>query len=815
MTWQLSAALNGVIGFAYLAIAWIIVRGLRRAGQLHSNRLALATAAIFLTCGIHHASDPLQMLAPLVGLDQQHGAVARSAVMWQMDLWDLIGAAVAVFYLSLRRSYGRLLDRPDMFENPERRRYEERLESERASLAEAQAVARLGSWEMDLGSGQQFWSAQMYEVVGIASDAELSEALTRQLPDSGDRDKLSAAIAGATAAGGDFEVTFGRTLPSGEKRYLRTVGRLIAGEAGRAGRLVGTTQDVTAVTRAEQARAEAEEALQVTVAHAPIGVALIDLSPQTRGRLLSANEALARITGHSVAALEEMSLGSLTHPDDGPRLEQELARLDSSLHARIELELRAVHADGRPMWLLLAGGSVPAGTQRARGVFHVMDIGERKRFEGQLQQLADHDALTGLFNRRRFEQELVRVLAESERYERRGAVLLLDLDGFKYVNDTLGHSAGDELVTRIGRALRGVLRDTDVIGRIGGDEFAMILSGADETDAQLVAEKLLAICRDCTVLVSHDHHLARVTASIGISLIEPGMSVGAEEILVEADVAMYEAKAVGKDRACVHQRKRSERIRVREPWLDRLRHAAVEGRFELLAQPIVAICETGIDRYELLLRLRGDDGELISPGTFLYNAERFDLIQQIDRWVFTQAAELLARHASYGNELVLSVNLSARTLTDPNFLEDLSKVLHRYPITPGRLIVEVTETAAIVNIDRAREVSRGIRELGCSFALDDFGAGFASFYYLKHLDFDYLKIDGEFIKSLPVNATDRLVVRSIVDIARELGAHTIAEFVGSDETVELLRGMGVGYGQGFHLGGPGRLEDVLPTLLSL
>ena len=808
MTWQLGAALNAAIGLSYLAISWLIVSGLRRAGQLRSNRLALATAAIFLTCGVHHGGHTLHMLGPLFGADPA-GLAFRRAVTWQMDVWDLLGAAAAIYYLSLRRAYVRLLDQPEMFENLERRRYEEQLERERALLDEAQAVGRLGSWETDLVTGVRTWSNQLYEVMGLPPGAELVEDGALEVIHPEDRAAVLDAFAAARERGGDFEVSYRRTGPNGEVRHLRTLGRVVLDDAGRPSRLVGTTQDVTNLVEAELARASAEDELRLTIDHAPIGVALVDLTPGRRGRLLTANRALSAITGHPIAELERMSLSGLIHPDEERRLTEELRRLAVEPNVRVELELRAFHADGHALWILLAGGSAPG---RTRAVFHLMDIGERKRFEGQLQHLADHDALTGLYNRRRFEAELSRVIAESARYERRGAVMLLDLDGFKFVNDTLGHSVGDELVTRLGAALRSAIRDTDVIGRLGGDEFAVILPDADETDALNVAEKLLGICRDRTVVAGRPGHRVRVTGSIGITLIEPTSQITAEELLVEADISMYEAKEAGKDQACVYRREHGERIVARESWLDRLRYALAEGRLELYAQPIVGICSNGLPRYELLLRMRGDDGELIPPGVFLYNAERFDLIQQIDRWVFGRAAELLHRYTAAGHQLMLSVNLSARTLTDNQLLADLSRLLDRHPILPGHLIVEVTETAAIVNIDRAREVARGIRQLGCRFALDDFGAGFASFYYLKHLEFDYLKIDGEFIKNLPTNTTDRLVVHSVVDIARQLGAETIAEFVGSDETVELLRTLGVGYGQGYHLGTPGPVDAVLPTL---
>jgi EAL domain-containing protein (putative c-di-GMP-specific phosphodiesterase class I) len=253
---------------------------------------------------------------------------------------------------------------------------------------------------------------------------------------------------------------------------------------------------------------------------------------------------------------------------------------------------------------------------------------------------------------------------------------------------------------------------------------------------------------------------------------------------------------------------------ARQDWMMRLRQAVEEEQFVLYAQPIVGICSHGVPRFELLLRLPDGHGDLIPPGTFLYNAERFDLIQSIDRWVMSQAVQLLYEYRSRGIGIALSINISAKTLNQGDIAEHLSKLLEHYPIAEGSLVVELTEAAAIANAERTRELARRLRQLGARLALDDFGAGFATFYYLKHLDFDYIKIDGEFIKALPSTPVDQLVVKAVVDIARGLRADTIAEFVQDDETLELLRDLGVGYSQGYHTGRPGPLQTALPPLLT-
>jgi diguanylate cyclase (GGDEF)-like protein/PAS domain S-box-containing protein len=815
MSWFVVAALNAVIATAYLVIFWLILRGLQRTQQVSSNVLGLATALIFFTSGVHHGSHVLHLVAPSLGLDVPSGLAMRRAFGWQMATWDAIGAAVALFYLSLRRSYGRLLRSPQMFEDADRLLYEERLERERASLAEAQAITHLGSWERDLDSGERTWSREMYRILGMEGAEEtLAHVHVLDLVVDEDRPAAQAALDAALATGADIDMTMRiRRRDDGELRFVHLRGRRVRAEHGGRARVAGTAQDVTDAHLAEVARREAETRFRITVDHSPIGMALVGLADNARGRLLSVNKALGELLGRSVEELAGMVLGSLMHPEDAGVLARDLELLTIDGGARTEAQVRFLHADGHLVWVSLVGAAAAGELSPLYAVFHLVDIGERKRFEGQLQHLADHDSLTGLFNRRRFEEELTRALAHSARYGEPGAVLMLDLDGFKYVNDTMGHSFGDELVGRIARLLRESLRETDVLARLGGDEFAVVLKRVGEPQAVAIAEKLLGALRERALVLS-DHHHAGVTGSIGVATFDGDNALTGEELVVEADIAMYVAKGGGKDRVSVYHRdpRRSERLARPESWLGRLRTAIADDRFVLMAQPIVGICAADIDRFELLLRLRGDEGELVPPATFLHVAERYDLVQDMDRWVFEQAARLLAKHARSGHEIGLSVNFSGKTMSDPRILADLSSILARHPVPAGALVVEVTETAAIVNIDRARDVAQGLRELGCRFALDDFGAGFASFYYLKHLAFDYLKIDGEFIRNLALDTTDYLVVQSLVQIAKGLGAQTIAEFVGDAEVLERLRELEVDFGQGHHLGLPRPIAEILIAL---
>ena len=464
-------------------------------------------------------------------------------------------------------------------------------------------------------------------------------------------------------------------------------------------------------------------------------------------------------------------------------------------------EKRYLRPDGTIVWVARSVTLVrDADGEPLHFLDQTQDITERRRFERELRQLADHDPLTGLFNRRRFEQELDRHVAEVARYGPRGALLVLDLDHFKYVNDALGHHAGDALILSVAALLQDRLRDSDTIARLGGDEFAVLLPNADRREAEHVAGVVVKAVREEATVVAGDRR-RRVTTSIGIAPF--GRSdLNGEELLIEADLAMYEAKEAGRNRFAVvsPNAHRPQRIRERVSWLERMRSALDDERFVLHAQPIRDLRTGDIGQHELLLRMLGDNDELIGPAAFLPLAERFGLAPEIDRWVVGQAIELLA--GDPGGKVALEINLSGRSLNDTSLLRLIEAEMAHSGVDPRRLIFEITETAAVANIPLARRFAERLTELGCRFALDDFGSGFGSFYYLKHLPFDYLKIDGEFVSGCLGNKTDQLVIEAVVRIARGLGKETVAEFVSDPQLEAFVRSQGVDHAQGFHVGRP-------------
>jgi diguanylate cyclase (GGDEF)-like protein/PAS domain S-box-containing protein len=537
--------------------------------------------------------------------------------------------------------------------------------------------------------------------------------------------------------------------------------------------------------------------------HAPIGMALIDL----HGTRFQVNDALCRLSGYSRAQLVGTNVRAIAHPDDVAIGDAERERLLRNEIRAYQVELRYIHAWGHYMWVQVTVSLVRGRDGQPKYfISQIQDVSKRRAEEKRLEELADHDSLTGLFNRRRFEEELSKEVTRAARNQSPGAVLLIDLDRFKDVNDRFGHRAGDALLRTVAQALRHRVRETDVLARLGGDEFAVILPQTDLEQAQQAAEGIVQTLRRQTAMLGND--IVHTSASVGLM---PFDTLSTAQLLECVDLAMYEAKEAGRNRFAVHRTgshpHSSTPIRPNE--LDRVRHALEAERLQLSCQPSVDLAGDNVRQYELLLRLETEPGAVpLPPSAFLHVAERFGLVQSIDTWVVKNAIALIAANANASRPLILDVNLSAKSVSDPRFAAATEAAITRAGINPQHLVFEITETAAIADIDEATRFMHRLRRVGCRFALDDFGTGFGSFYYLKYLPFDYLKIDGDFIQSLPVNRTDQLVVQAVADIARGLGKRTIAEFVGDDDTLALLQDCGVDLAQGYYLGRPGPADQL-------
>jgi diguanylate cyclase (GGDEF)-like protein len=418
-----------------------------------------------------------------------------------------------------------------------------------------------------------------------------------------------------------------------------------------------------------------------------------------------------------------------------------------------------------------------------------------------LRYLADHDSLTGLLNRRCFRAKLDRYVSFSARYGGQGAVMTIDIDGLKEVNDRLGHQSGDNLIRRVAEILRERVRTTDIVARLSGDEFAVLMPQTDTGGALQLGEDLRA---EVAEGFGTESDLGMATISVGISMFGGEHDAGSEAVLVAADQAMYRAKKEGRDRIALFDGPDSRRGMPRrgQTTSARIRDALTQDRLRLATQPIRSLASGGIERYELLLRMTSESGELLPAASFIDVAERSGMVQELDRWVVARALELLAERERAGEPVSLHVNLSGASLTDVSVLEFIERRLDEGDADPGRCTFEITKTARVDDYETAASFADRLTEFGCEVAIDDYGAGFSPFHHLKRIPFDVIKIDGAFVRDMPRNDADQLTVKAIVEIARGLGKRTIAEFVQDDETTRMLREYGVDMAQGFHLGRP-------------
>ncbi len=437
-----------------------------------------------------------------------------------------------------------------------------------------------------------------------------------------------------------------------------------------------------------------------------------------------------------------------------------------------------------------------------------LDVTEYKLAQERLTWLATHDPLTDLHNRRRFSEELEQILGRSDRYHHPGALLFFDLDRFKYINDTSGHQAGDTFLKLVAKMLSQTIRSGDTTARLGGDEFAVILPEINADGAIEVAKKILNNVSSLNLTYDNRNH--RVSASIGIALFpEHGSNV--HDLLAAADLAMYHAKDTGRNTwhlFSTEDRSR-ERVQTLVYWKEKIEFAQANDNFILFLQPIMHVRTCRIMHYEVLLRMRNGDESILPPAGFIYAAEQTGLIHVIDHLVLRKSIALAAAINRNRTQdfISLSINLSAHAFNDPELLPILFHELNKYEINPALLMFEITETAALENLPGARTLMKEIKELGCGFVLDDFGVGFSSFYYLRELPVDAVKIDGSFIRNLGENPDDQILVNALCSVASGFGKQITAEFVENEKILNQIRKMNIDYAQGYHIGRPAPYKE--------
>ena len=565
---------------------------------------------------------------------------------------------------------------------------------------------------------------------------------------------------------------------------------------------LGSAFDITAHKAAEEALFLEKELAQVTLKSLGDAVVTTDL----QGRVLSLNHAGEALTGWSEADARGQAFG-------------EVFRV-ASLHRGIALAEDPVAlcirrgeaiSYGTHMQLLDRSGaeaySVEFSTAPIRDrigtVIGVVAVGHDV---SDLSYAASHDALTGLINRREFLARLEYVVANAHVDLAGHALCYIDLDQFKVVNDTCGHAAGDKLLKELTALLQTQTREGDTLARLGGDEFGLLLPYCPLDKAALIAEDIRKLAK--TFRFNWGGRSFEIGASIGVVPINQD-SGDVTELLRAADSACYVAKAHGRNRVHLYQTDDREVAAHQQhiAWLSRIRQGLDQDDFELHFQTIQPLGTQGGEHFELLLRLRDDEGRLIPPGEFLPTAERYDLMPALDRWVIHTALARLAPLLRQDKNRMCAINLSGQSLGDERMVAFILKEIAVHDIPPATLCFEITETSAISHLGHARELAHKLKAAGCYLALDDFGSGLSSFSYLKELPVDYLKIDGAFVRNIQHEPVDRAIVSSIVQVARAMGKKTVAEYVEDAACLEWVRSLGVDYAQGYCISRPRPLEE--------
>jgi len=672
-------------------------------------------------------------------------------------------------------------------------------------------TANDGLWDYDVRENTMYFSPRWRAMLGYTDGADVPEWRLLVHPDdmahvqSQLRDHLEGRIE-------LFESVHRMQHASGEWRWIQSRVKARLDENGRLRRLVGVETDITERKLYEEALFREKESAQITLQSIGDGVVTTDAD----SRVQYLNPVASELTGWKLddgvgRMIDEIFRGF--HEETCEPIENPVAvamrRNRSIKSVRPALLIRR---DGNELYIESTAAPIRDALGNVTGgvlVFH--DVSESRELNRRLSYAASHDVLTELVNRREFEQRLERALKSAKARETSYAVLYLDLDQFKIVNDACGHNAGDDLLKQIGALLKSKIRWRDTLARLGGDEFGVLLESCTMDEALRTAEMLRENIGEYRFV--WDDRTFRLGVSIGVVPITPTTDDVAS-LLTAADSACAAAKDAGRNRVYNYQENDIDLMKRRKEmqWAARISNALDENRFELFRQtiqPLQANYEGGGAHYELLIRMRDESGQLIAPGLFIAAAERYGLMTAIDRWVIAQAFTWLVSEADERERLsICAINLSGQSLADEKFLPFVIEQFKKSGLSGSSICFEITETAAIASYSQANRFIHALKELGCRFALDDFGTGLSSFGYLKHFPVDFLKIDGSFVKEILHDPIDREMVRSINEIGHLTGKRTIAEFAENAEIITMLRGMGVDYAQGYGVSEPKRLIEV-------
>ena len=679
----------------------------------------------------------------------------------------------------------------------------------------ATTAGGVGVWEYDIATGSLEWDGLMYQLYGLKPDdstGAYSLWMRHLHPD--DRQLVETTFQNAIAGKQDFVLEFRIIWTDSSVHTIKAAAILERDAEARVMRMVGVNWDVSHERETEAALAQQNELLRVTMQS--IGDSVI--TTNMRGEVTWLNPVAERMTGWTTPEAQGRPLSQVFHiVNEETRLitENPVATcLKQGKIVGLANHTLLISRDGMEFGIEDSAAPIRDAQGAVLGVVLVFhDVTEQRRLSGEMSYRATHDELTGLVNRAEFESRLRRLLQKSHEDGSIHALLYIDLDQFKLVNDACGHTAGDLLLKQVSGLMGDAVRARDTLARLGGDEFGVILDHCSGEQAQRVAQQICDHMEEFRF--QHDGRRFRVGTSIGLVAVSNSFANTAA-VMQAADTCCYAAKEAGRNR--VHTWiDNDQALRERHgemQWTTRIEQALDEDRFVLYAQRLQSL-EVGTHRIhaEVLLRMLDSDGSIISPAAFLPAAERFHLASRIDRWVLRKSIAWLEGLGMDNPIQLLCINLSGQSVGDRAFHRHVMEKLSSLPaILCERLCFEITETAAVTNLADAALFVEQVRALGISIALDDFGAGASSFGYLKRLRVDYLKIDGQFVKDLLDDPLDDVAVRCFVDVAKVMGIHTVAEYVDKATVLDRVKELGVTYAQGFFLHRPEPIERLLcPT----
>ncbi|MEA2594864.1 MAG: hypothetical protein QOF01_1333, partial [Thermomicrobiales bacterium] len=676
----------------------------------------------------------------------------------------------------------------------------------------ALAASGMETWDWDPQTGEVTWPESREELVGTAPPTgrhTFDDFLASVHPD--DRALVAAKVGQALAGEGDYDPEYRKLQPDGTVRWHLSRGRVEWDAAGRAVRMRGVVLDITARKEAEAALWASEERLRLALEAAHVGA--WDWHLPTDTVVWSPTLcALLGLPAESRTTTTAVYRATFVHPDH--RSPAESAKFCVTGEAFAELEYRVVRPDGTVRWFADVGRLVerdPDGAPvRSAGV--TIDVTERKALEARLAHDATHDPLTDLPNRALFADRLDQALAKAGERRRSAAVLFLDLDDFRIVNDSLGHAAGDQLLVSVAQRLSSALAPEATLARFGGDEFTVLLPAPTTThDATQVAEHLLDRLRTPFRLAGRETH---VDASVGVAMSSPELACP-DDILRAADIALYHAKAAGRATHRVFEPSMAEQAAARLALESDLRRAVEREELLLYYQPEVDLATGAIVGAEALVRWQHPRRGLLGPGEFIPIAEESGLIVPIGAWVLTEACRQLSEWRNLGptgKRLILGVNLSARQFRQPDLVQRVAATVRAAGLPPRQVKLELTERVVVEDAESETSVLRALRRLGVKLAIDDFGTGYSSLGYLRRWPVDTLKIDRSFVGDVEHDPGGQQLVGAMVGLAHALGADVTAEGIETPGQLSWLQGIGVERGQGYHFTPPMPAEDFVRLL---